>query len=94
VEQCFYRVAQEALENISQHANAKKVSISMRQQAGMLALKIHDDGRGFNSRAINHEKRLGIKGMQERAELINAHLDIDSRPEGGTTITLEWGTTL
>jgi signal transduction histidine kinase len=91
VEQCFYRVAQEALENIGQHAGAEKVSINMRQGAGALALQIHDDGQGFNSQAIQRGNRLGIQGMRERAELIGAHLDIESQPEGGTTIDLEWG---
>jgi signal transduction histidine kinase len=91
VEQCFYRVTQEALENIGQHAGAEKVSVHMRQHGSLLGLEIHDDGQGFNMRESRQEDRLGIKGMQERAELIDARLTIDSQLEGGTEVRLEWG---
>ena len=91
VEQCYYRVAQEALENVIVHANAQRVSVSLRQAEGRLTLEVSDDGLGFTGEATGSEDRLGIKGMRERAELIGGTLEVESCSGQGTTIRLRGG---
>ncbi|MEN8240783.1 MAG: sensor histidine kinase [Chloroflexota bacterium] len=91
IEQCFYRVAQEALENIARHAEAENFTISLRIISDELVLEISDDGIGVSETDLAQDTRLGIKGMQERAEQINAALDIEGKPEQGTTVRLVKG---
>jgi signal transduction histidine kinase len=84
-----YRITQEALENIVHHARAKNVWIEIIQQSGTNVLNIRDDGRGFDmSKLKEKHDRLGLKGMQERAEMLNANLEINSQPGQGTLIQL------
>lgn len=88
VEQCYYRVTQEALENIARHAGAGRIALRLHQDSGALALMISDDGRGFDPRELKGEHQLGIQGMRERAELIGGNLALESQPGGGTTVRL------
>jgi signal transduction histidine kinase len=88
VEHGFYRVAQEALENIIQHAGAKQVQVKLEDNGDMLILSVADDGRGFDpgSGATGHQ--LGVQGMYERADLIGAELEVSSEVDKGTTVRL------
>lgn len=88
IEQAYYRIAQEALQNSALHANAKQVRLSLQKQDGILRLQIQDNGKGFNPKEISAEQ-LGIRGMVERAELIGARLEIQSIPNQGTLIDLQ-----
>lgn len=89
-EQMIYRITQEALENITHHAKAKNVWLTLSHQSGKSVLSIRDDGTGFDMAMLNKKKdRLGLKGMRERAEMLNARLDIDSQPDQGTLIQLK-----
>ena len=89
-EQMIYRITQEALENITHHANAKNVWLTLGHQSGKSVLSIRDDGTGFDMAMLSKKKdRLGLKGMRERAEMLNACLDIDSQPDQGTLIQLK-----
>jgi two-component system nitrate/nitrite sensor histidine kinase NarX len=89
VEQCFYRVAQEAFENVARHAQASQLAVLLRPNNGGLELEISDDGAGFEPQDAANDQRLGIKGMRERAELIDARLDIKSKAGEGTSIHLK-----
>ena len=91
VEQCYYRVAQEALENVARHANARWVGVSLEQVGGHLTLTISDDGQGFAPESSDLDERLGIKGMRERANLIGGTLEVESGPDRGTTVRLRTG---
>jgi signal transduction histidine kinase len=91
VKQVYYRVAQEALENVVQHASASQVSVSLRHSSGQLILEVSDDGVGFAEEAIISCDQLGIKGMQERADLIGGMLEVESQVRRGTTIRLRSG---
>jgi PAS domain S-box-containing protein len=86
---CF-RVAQEALTNVSRHAKAQHVTLELQKRKGAAHLTIHDDGRGFNvQEAMNSAIRgdsLGLLGMKERVMLVNGELEITSTPESGTQI--------
>ncbi len=88
VEQCVYRVAQEALANVAHHAQAQHVKVSLHQKDGHLTLSISDDGTGFDPDSIDTGRHLGLCGMQERAEMIGGVLDIVSERGQGTTIHL------
>ena len=82
-----YRVAQEALSNVAQHASARSVELGLSADNDGVALTIRDDGRGFDPRADHGS--LGLSGMSERARLLGGRLQVDSSPGGGTSLTLE-----
>ncbi|MCJ7549701.1 MAG: sensor histidine kinase, partial [Anaerolineae bacterium] len=88
VENAFYRLAQEALENIVKHAGAKSVDVSLRQDGAHLTLVVADDGRGFLTGLTETDERFGIRGMRERAAQIGGTLDITTQPEAGTVVRL------
>ena len=88
---CF-RIAQEALTNITRHAQAKQVEIEMLYDSHFVVLTVKDDGCGFDSslayaRAVVGES-LGVLGMQERALLIGGQLEILSQHGLGCTVRL------
>ena len=85
----FYRVAQEALNNIAKHADASQVSLDFVQNNGQARLTIADNGRGFDPAAVSTEG-LGLNIMQERAAASGAQLNIDSRPGAGTKLIMFW----
>jgi PAS domain S-box-containing protein len=84
---CVYRIVQECLHNISRHANAKKVSVSLIDKENELRVSVHDDGQGYDVDEIKTTKGYGIAGMRERAFLVNGTLNIDSDSSQGTRIT-------
>jgi len=88
VEQCVYRVAQEALANVTQHAQAKQVAVELLREDGSLTLTVSDDGCGCDFNDIDAERHLGIRGMRERAEMVGGTLEIESDPGLGTTVHL------
>jgi signal transduction histidine kinase len=88
VEHGFYRVAQEALENVIQHAGAKLVQVRLEQSEARLTLTVADDGRGFDTAQEATEHQLGLQGMYERAELLGAEIEVNSEMEKGTLVRL------
>ncbi|MBN1656827.1 MAG: sensor histidine kinase, partial [Anaerolineae bacterium] len=90
-EQGFYRVAQEALANVVEHAGAQRVAVSLTRQDGQLVLQVADDGRGLAPDDAAAQQGLGLQGMRERAELMGGTLEVEGRPGGGTVITLRKG---
>ena len=88
VEQCLYRIAQEAVENVVHHANAQHLTIKLTLQSDEILLAIQDDGIGFNPEARSPSGHFGLKGMQERAEVAGGGLTITSHPAQGTTVQL------
>jgi signal transduction histidine kinase len=86
----LYRIAQEALNNVTKHAKAKKVNVMVEFRKGEIVLMIEDDGRGFNlSRAIQPTtsgKGLGLVGMRERALLLGGKLEVETSRGKGTTV--------
>ena len=83
----IYRVAQEALSNVAQHASARRVELGLSANGHGVRLTVRDDGRGFDSNG--HHDSLGLSGMAERARLLGGRLQIDSRPGAGTALTLQ-----
>jgi nitrate/nitrite-specific signal transduction histidine kinase len=85
----FYRVAQEALNNIAKHSGARQVELSLKCQPDQISLSIKDDGLGFDPSSITPD-HMGIAIMRERAISIGASLKIDSQVGQGTTVELDW----
>jgi two-component system, NarL family, sensor histidine kinase UhpB len=82
-----YRVAQEALTNVLRHANCGEAFLELRPIRGGVQLVVSDDGAGFDAKRV--QEGAGIRGMRERALLINAELEIGARPsERGTQVVL------
>ncbi len=87
VETNFYRIAQEALNNIYKHARASKVNVSLEPRENGVVLIIEDNGVGFEpNEQTTVEKGMGLVGMNERAALIGGKLEIESTTGLGTTI--------
>jgi two-component system sensor histidine kinase UhpB len=84
-----YRFAQEALSNIAQHADATHVEVDLSANGHKLELSVRDDGRGFDPAVESDHGGIGLAGMAERARLVVARLEVDSRPGGGTSLTLQ-----
>jgi len=82
---CIYRVVQEALHNSARHAQARNVTVEVRQQPSQIVLTVEDDGRGFDSRRV---RGLGLVGMEERVHHLGGELRVKSRPGAGTTIAV------
>jgi signal transduction histidine kinase len=84
----LFRMAEEAMRNIERHAMATHASLALKTvDETQLQLRIEDDGIGFDP-AAPHQGHYGIIGLHEQAQLIGAHLLIDSAPSRGTTLTV------
>ena len=87
----LYRILQESMTNIVMHAHAHNVDITLTKVDCNICMQIQDDGQGLKEHAIEiarSNNRLGLFGMQERAELLGGTLTIDSKPGNGTRITV------
>ena len=92
VELALYRMAQEALSNIVRHADASDASLSITFEAQSVTLEVTDNGQGFEVPKSPSEfapsGHFGLLGLHERAELIGAELEIQSRPGLGSRISV------
>jgi signal transduction histidine kinase len=84
--QNVYLLYKEALTNIARHSGATSADIEARVEANRLMLRIRDDGAGFDPAGSSAGN--GLRNMRERAGLIGASLDIQTRPGEGTTVSL------
>lgn len=83
----FFRICQEALNNVIEHAQATSIAIKIYEEEGKIILSIHDNGIGFN---INSESSSqGISHMKKRIASINGHLIINSEVGMGTLIHVQ-----
>jgi signal transduction histidine kinase len=93
VETALYRIVQEALTNVVQHASASRVSLLLEARTGAAAVIVEDDGCGFEvdrlMRGPADKRWLGLYGMRERAELLGGTLTVESVPGAGTTVFVE-----
>ena len=85
----LYRIVQEALNNVSKHAEATHVSVLLEHTDNEVRLIVEDDGRGFDAEQtaadLNH-RGMGLTNMQERAALIGGQVEFESAPGKGTTV--------
>jgi signal transduction histidine kinase len=94
IETACFRVAQEALTNVTRHARAQQVRVELRQRDTELHLLIHDDGKGFDVRTAQERAAqgasMGLLGMQERVWLVGGQIAIESAPAWGTEIRVRF----
>ncbi|MDQ1729190.1 MAG: hypothetical protein QOD33_1315 [Pyrinomonadaceae bacterium] len=81
-----FRILQEALTNILRHAQASRVRIQLKVEAGEFMLKISDNGRGITQEEKCGKRTLGLLGMRERAHLVGGKLEITGSAGEGTTV--------
>jgi signal transduction histidine kinase len=89
VQLAFYRIAQEALNNVAKHADATRVEVEFHCEPGRIKLSIGDDGQGFDLQGVS-PGHFGLGIMRERAAAIDADLQLDSQPGKGARITVDW----
>jgi len=90
VELGLFRIAQEAVSNARKHSNASRVSVTVGFLADAVSVVISDDGRGFelpeNLCDLAPMGKLGLVGMQERAQLLDGEFAVQSAPGKGTVV--------
>ena len=84
----LYRIVQEGLRNITKHACAEHITVSLTGMDHDVLLSVQDDGIGFDLAEGNKQPGLGLSSMRERARLIHGELSIKSQPGKGTAINL------
>jgi signal transduction histidine kinase len=94
LESTVYRIVQEALTNVSRHAEATKAVVSVTESGGVISASVTDDGKGLpgaerlGPRGDGLEGGFGMGGMRERAELVGGELEFGNAPERGTRVRL------
>lgn len=99
VQQCVYRIVQEALTNIAEHAQAQNAQVILKRDRDQLQLIIRDDGCGFAGNGVRssypslsaEKHHYGLLGMHERAELIGGRLAVESQVGKGTQVCFSYG---
>ena len=84
VEACAYFVTAEALTNVAKYANATEAFVELSLRDGRLRLQVRDDGVGGADPSGG-----GLRGLRDRVDALDGHLELDSPPGGGTTLTVE-----
>lgn len=87
-----YRIVQEAVTNVVKHAAATEATVVVKRRSDIVLIAIRDNGRGFEPSQLNarlHELGYGLTGISERARILHASLEIDSRPGNGASLTVE-----
>ena len=82
-----YRAVQEALTNVSKHAQANKVAIDLSLARGVLSIEVCDNGRGLATDDLAKAQSFGIRGLRERADTVGGWVDLSSG-DAGTTLIL------
>jgi signal transduction histidine kinase len=89
----LYRVAQEALCNVAQHAEASRVEVKIDRRGQLVCMQVHDNGKGFQVDngvlSESQNERLGLLGMRERVEMVGGSFSVDSTLGKETTVFVE-----
>jgi len=89
METAIFRIVQEALDNVREHAHASRVQVRLERTAEQVVVTISDNGQGFdNSSGAIPGRRLGLIAMRDRAELLNGNLQIFTEPGKGVRVVL------
>jgi len=93
IESIFFRIAQEALNNVSKHAEASLATVMLEDADDHLRMIVEDNGRGFNFAALHRSKQLpgrGVTTMKERAAALGGIVRIESKTGKGTRVITEF----
>ena len=83
-----FRIFQEILTNVTRHAQATQIEVSVEEDATFLTLQVQDNGRGITEKEIHSPKSIGLLGMRERARLRAGEVHFHGTPGQGTTVTV------
>jgi len=83
---CFYRVAQEALNNAAKHSKARNAEVVAKREGDLICMKIKDYGRGFNPAQAKLSSGIGLASMRERLRSVNGTLAIETGVGAGTEV--------
>jgi len=83
---CLFRIAQEALRNVTKHSGASEARVELSGHGDEIDLCISDSGVGFDPESVKGEGGLGLISMRERLRLVRGHLVVASEPSRGTRI--------
>ncbi len=86
-----YRITQELVNNALKHASALQIIVQLQKQKQQLTLTVEDNGKGFATSILKHQKGSGWKSIESRVNLVGGILYIDSSPKG-STVTVELAT--
>ena len=93
IETLVFRICQEALTNVIKHSGAKQAQVLLTLAPGLLRLRVHDDGTGFDPGDLNSPEKAamsaGVRGMRDRAELFGGNILLNSAPGEGTSVQLQ-----
>ena len=84
----LFRILQEALGNAAKHSQAKRITVRLSRDGGMVSLVIADNGVGFDRSQLGPSRGLGLITIRERAAQLNGRFEVDAAPGRGTTITV------
>lgn len=84
----LFRIYQESLTNVARHSGANFVKSGISITENILALTIHDNGKGFDTNKVNKKKTLGLLGMKERTLMMGGTYSISSQPGKGTIVVV------
>jgi signal transduction histidine kinase len=90
IETAMYRIVQEALTNATKHGKATRAVVEVQEEGADIRVSVRDDGTGFDP--SDHTNGFGLLGMNERVQLLDGTLHVDSAPGKGTTITASFPT--
>lgn len=89
----LFRIVQEALNNVSKHAQATEVDVSVEFRGNGIKIAVNDNGKGFELRGSMDDLprigQLGLMGMQERIWLLDGSIEVNSEPGNGTSIKID-----
>ncbi|AXO80387.1 two-component sensor histidine kinase [Olleya aquimaris] len=88
IKSIIFRITQEFLQNSIKHANCENIFVLLKNTDNTLVLILKDDGKGFNTNALNSEG-IGLKNIKKRTELIGGQYKLESLDQKGTTLTIE-----
>jgi signal transduction histidine kinase len=91
LETALFRIVQEAVTNVVRHAQASRVKVRLGFEAGIVTLRVEDNGQGFVSALLESDsdhKHFGLRGMQERVGILKGEFRLETAPGQGTVITV------
>jgi two-component system sensor histidine kinase DegS len=87
VETALFRIVQEAVNNIVQHAQARHVQVTLVRAPDQVTLRVVDDGQGFDTQLPRSGRHVGLWSMRERVEQLGGQFEVSSTPGQGTSLT-------
>lgn len=90
LENTVYKIAMELINNSLKHADADEIFVQLIQNGSRVALTVQDNGKGFDSVAIENKKSFGLKNIRARVESFGGTIDLNSAPGKGTEILIEF----